>query len=72
MVRVAEFVISRAARTEEVDQQEEPQIVEPPTPLPRTEKHITSGIYLFSYTPELRFSDVDMRLPGEPHNATVQ
>jgi len=41
-IRVAELVISRAARTEEVEHKENPQTVESPTPPPPyMEKHIT-------------------------------
>ena len=73
MVRVAQFVIYRAARTEEVEQLEEPQTVEPPTPLPPCkEKHITFWYFFPPYIPKLRFSYVDTQLSGEPHNATVQ
>jgi Lon-like ATP-dependent protease len=62
-IKITELVKAGGVRMEEVEQQEEPQTVEPPTPPPTpppspTEKHITestSGISLSPHTPNYFF-----------------
>jgi Lon-like ATP-dependent protease len=61
-IKITELVKAGGARLEEVEQQEEPQTVEPPTPpptpLPHAEKptvEATSGLYITLYFSEIFF-----------------